>query len=155
MALQNKRKILLWFHKDLITQAQVIAIGEAHAALDVRFRKVVRDVARDILEDFDALGGDVPQRYLNQAALQGAAVYGKNNEVLNEGIANNSGSAGSGDNLDEAGVSSVQATKGTKKTAAAGQVAPAPSDAPTAPPTTTVAPPAAPVNTSVPPPAAT
>lgn len=76
MALRKARPVLLWFHTGDLPQAQVTEICESNDAYDVRFRKVVRDVNRDILEAFDALGGDVPLRYKQAAAEKGLEATG-------------------------------------------------------------------------------
>ena len=84
MSLKKKRAVLLWFHTNELSQEAVQQIADAFPTQDVRFRKVVRDVGRDILETFDALGGDVPQRYLNEAAMRGIKVSTLNGEDISD-----------------------------------------------------------------------
>lgn len=84
MSLKKKRAVLLWFHAIELSQDAVQQIADAFPTQDVRFRKVVRDVGRDILEPFDALGGDVPQRYLNEAAMRGIKVSTLNGEAISD-----------------------------------------------------------------------
>lgn len=144
MALKRKRDTLLWFHAADISQDDVATISEVFDKYDVRFRKVVRDVGRDSLEDFDALGGDVPQRYLNQAALQGAVIYGNDYGVTHEDTANSLGLSGSGSDAGEAGTPSEPTPQVTQKTTTvAPPDAPSPTDAPTATKFTTSVPPPA------------
>lgn len=66
--------VLLFFYLNDISQAQVVAIEEKLDKYDVRFRKVLRDNSRDILESFDAVAGDVPQRYLEVARTESKKV---------------------------------------------------------------------------------
>lgn len=66
--------VLLFFYLNDISQAQVVAIEEKLDKYDVRFRKVLRDNSRDILEPFDAVAGDVPQRYLEVARTESKKV---------------------------------------------------------------------------------
>lgn len=66
--------VLLFFYVNDISQAQVVAIEEKLDKYDVRFRKVLRDNSRDILEPFDAVAGDVPQRYLEVARTESKKV---------------------------------------------------------------------------------
>lgn len=66
--------VLLFFYVNDISQAQVVAIEEKLDKYDVRFRKVLRDNSRDILEPFDAVAGEVPQRYLEVARTESKKV---------------------------------------------------------------------------------
>lgn len=66
--------VLLFFYVNDISQAQVVAIEEKLDKYDVRFRRVLRDNSRDILEPFDAVAGDVPQRYLEVARTESKKV---------------------------------------------------------------------------------
>lgn len=142
MALRQARKILLWFHAGELSQAQAVAICDAHQTMDVRFRKVVRDVDRDILESFDEVGGDVPQRYISHARENNLTIHTTLTEVKNENNTENGGTAASLVDAGQSGTGSVPPSKGTKATT----VAP-----PLTPPSPTEPAPA--VNTTVPPPA--
>ena len=145
MPVKQRRKVILWFHTADISQADVAALTEAFATYDVRFRKVLRDPQRDILEDFDAVGGNVPQMYLVQARLTNAPIFNEHGEQVNAAItttSNVNGTVTGGTDVSQAGVGALSDTK-TTQAAVDPSAAPAPSDAPqpSAPKASTVAPP--------------
>lgn len=117
--------ILLFFYVGDVTQAQVVAIEDKLSKYDVRFRKVLRDNSRDILEPFDAVAGDVPQRYLEVARLERKTVLDVKASAFNGTT-----------EVDIAEVVTPSAPETVAKLSA-----PAPTDAPKP---TTVAPPTAP-----------
>lgn len=134
MALKNKMKVLLWFHGTGLTQATVAAINAKYPTMDVRFRLVVRNPHRDILEDFDAVGGDVPVRYLEAAQTKGLEVY--TDEVDATTTTTTVGSS-------QTTTTGSEGTSGTEAKAAAAPVAPPkPADAPKAAPAPIAPPPA-------------
>ena len=149
MPVKQRRKVILWFHTADISQADVAALTEAFATYDVRFRKVLRDPKRDIIESFDAVGGSVPQVYLVQARLIGAPIYNEEGELANAtntATTELNGTATGGADVSQAGVVALSETKTAQAAAAAAvdpSAAPAPSDAPkpSAPKASTVAPP--------------
>lgn len=147
MPVKQRRKVILWFHTADISQADVAALTEAFATYDVRFRKVLRDPKRDIIESFDAVGGSVPQVYLVQARLTGAPIYNEEVELVNAtntATTELNGTASGGADVSQAGVGALSDTKTTQAAAAVDpSAAPAPSDAPkpSAPKASTVAPP--------------
>ena len=145
MPVKQRRKVILWFHTADISQADVAALTEAFATYDVRFRKVLRDPKRDIIESFDAVGGSVPQVYVVQARLIGAPIYNEEGELANAtntATTELNGTASGGADVSQAGVVALSETK-TAQTAVDPSAAPAPSDAPkpSAPKASTVAPP--------------
>ena len=116
--------VVLFFYAGTISQAQVLAVDEALTGNDVRYRKVIKDVDRDILEEFDALAGEPPARYLAVAAEKGKKVL----EIkLN----------GEGDTADQASAPNPDDTKDDGKTVT--------------PPTTPTAPPPVPADATKPP----
>lgn len=150
MPVKQRRKVILWFHTTDISQEDVAALTEAFATYDVRFRKVLRDPRRDILEDFDAVGGNVPQVYLVQARLKNVPIYNEQGELTSEAItatSNVNGTVTGSTDHSQAGVVDVPKTKTAQPAAAAvvaSAAAPAPTDAPkppAAPKASTVAPP--------------
>ena len=145
MPVKQRRKVILWFHTADISQADVAALTEAFATYDVRFRKVLRDPKRDIIEDFDAVGGNVPQVYLVQARLMNAPIYNEQGEKVNAtntATTELNGAATGSTNTSQAGVVALSETK-TAQTVVDPSAAPAPTDAPkpSAPKASTVAPP--------------
>ena len=145
MPVKQRRKVILWFHTADISQADVAALTEAFATYDVRFRKVLRDPKRDIIESFDAVGGNVPQVYLVQARLIDAPIYNEEGELANAtntATTELNGTASGGADVSQAGVGALSDTK-TTQAAVDPSAAPAPSDAPkpSAPKASTVAPP--------------
>jgi len=145
MPVKQRRKVILWFHTADISQADVAALTEAFATYDVRFRKVLRDPKRDIIESFDAVGGNVPQVYLVQARLTGAPIYNEEGELVNAtntATTELNGTATGGADISQAGVRALSDTT-TTQAAVDPSAAPAPSDAPkpSAPKASTVAPP--------------
>lgn len=129
---KKARPVLLYFHGAGISQADVARLADTFSAYDVRFRKVIREPQRDMVEAFDALAGDVPQHYLTIANAKGL-------KVLDEANTTTTGTSTSGV---QTGTPDATGAKDAK-TAPAGTVAPSPTSAPKPQAATIVPPPPA------------
>lgn len=137
MPLRKKAPILLFFYAQELTQEQVTQIEEAFSEYDVYFRKVLRNNQGDIVENFDAVAGEVPAVYI-------AAADKKSSKVFDYDL--KTSTLGTGEIVDQSGSTDLSGTQGTTPAEPTKTVTPPadvvkPTDAPSASPSSVPPPP--------------
>lgn len=141
MALRKERPILLFFYAQELTQEQVTNIEAAFADYTVYFRKVIRNSKNDIVENFDAVAGDVPATYIAAADHKKAKVFDYDLKTSTSGTGEVIAQGGDTDLSGNQGTTTTEPTTPviTTTTPPAGTVKP--SDAPKSAPAASVPPP--------------
>jgi len=137
MALRKQALILLFFYAKELTQEQVTNIEAAYPEYNVYFRKVIRNSNNDLVENFDAVAGEVPATYIAAADKKKAKVFEYDAQAA---------TLGTSEIVDQSGSTDLSGAKGTTPAEPTKTVTPPadvvkPSDAPSAAPSSVPPPP--------------